>query len=178
MSYSPKSIRILNITATCLSVVILLVVVFMRKIHFDSTIDFSFLPKIYSTLNAICAFVLIAAYIQIKKGNIQNHKKLMTSAMIISLIFLICYVIYHVTCAEVKYCKFGFIRYVYFTILISHVILSGLSFPFILFTYIRGLTNQVERHKKLAKIIFPIWLYICISGPLCYVLLYPCISKL
>jgi putative membrane protein len=177
MSWSPNSIKLLNITATCLSVVILLIVIFMRKIHIDSDIDFRFLPKIYSTLNAICACVLVAAYLQIKKGNRIKHKRLMTTAILISFIFLICYVIYHVTTAEIKYCKEGGIRIVYFSLLISHVVLSGLTFPFVLFTYIRGLTDQIQRHKKLARIIFPIWLYICISGPLCYVMLYPCIPS-
>lgn len=177
MIWNAKSIRLLNITATIASVLILLVVIFMRKIHIDSEIDFRFLPKVYSTLNAICACVLIAAYLQIKKGNIINHKRLMTTAIMISFVFLICYVIYHVTTEEIRYCKEGGIRIVYFTLLISHVVLSGVSFPFVLFTYIRGLTDQVQRHKKLAKIIFPIWLYICISGPLCYVLLYPCINS-
>jgi putative membrane protein len=177
MIWTQKSIQRLNILATCISIIVLLVVVFMRQIHFESTVDFRFLPKVYSTLNAICALVLIAAFIQIKKGNILNHKRLMTTAMIISLVFLVCYVIYHVTTPEVRYCKTGAIRYVYFSLLISHVVLSGLSFPFILFTYVRGLTMQVERHKKLSKIMFPIWLYICLSGPLCYVLLYPCINN-
>lgn len=177
MVWTEKSIRILNRIALFLSVVILLVVVFMRKIHFDTSIDFTFLPKIYSTLNLLCAIVLIAAFIQIKKKNIDNHKRLMTAAMIISFIFLICYVLYHVTSDEVKFCKTGAVRIVYFALLISHIILSGISFPFILFTYVQGLTNQREKHRKLAKIIFPIWLYICISGPLCYIMLYPCIKS-
>jgi putative membrane protein len=157
-------------------VLILLVVVFMRKIHIESSIDFRFLPKVYTVLNSICAIVLIAAFIQIKKKNIENHKRLMTTAMILSGIFLCMYVIYHITCEEVLYCKTGPIRIVYFSLLISHVVLAGLSFPFVLFTYVRGLTNQFERHKKLARIIFPIWLYICISGPICFIMLYPCMK--
>ncbi len=177
MPWSDKSIKRINNTATGLSIIILLFVVFMRKIHLDLSMDFSFLPKVYSTLNTICAIVLISAYIQIRKGNIQNHKKLMTTAIIISFVFLLCYVLYHITSEEVKFCGTGAIRIFYFVLLISHIVLSGISFPFILFTYIRGLTDQVQRHKRMAKIIFPIWLYICMSGPLCYILIYPCIGK-
>lgn len=176
MNWNDQSIKKLNLTGTILSVLILLVVVFMRKIHIETSIDFRFLPKVYTVLNAICAFVLIAAFVQIKRKNIINHKRLMTMAMIISTIFLICYVIYHITCPEVLYCKQGAIRTIYFVLLISHIVLAGFSFPFILFTYIRGLTMQVEKHKRLAKIIFPVWLYICISGPICYLMLLPCIK--
>ena len=176
MHWSESAIKKLNIFATIFSVLILLVVVFMRKIHVESTIAFSFLQKFHSSLNALCAVVLIAAFVQIKKRNIQNHKRLMTLAISISFLFLISYVIYHITSVEVKYCKEGWIRFIYFSLLISHVVLSGISFPFIVFTYVRGLTEQFERHKKLAKIIFPIWLYICISGPLCYLLLVPCFN--
>ncbi len=178
MEWSSRAISRLNILATCLSVIILLVVVFMRQIHFESSIDFRFLPKVYSSLNAVCALVLIAAFVQIKKKQIENHKRLMTAAMIISALFLCMYVVYHVTCEEVLFCKTGPIRILYFSLLISHVVLAGLSFPFVLFTYVRGLTGQLERHKKLAKIVFPIWLYICISGPLCFLMLYPCMNAI
>lgn len=178
MLYLPPSyIRPLNLIASLISIIVLLVVVFMRQIHIETTIDFRFLPKFYSSLNLICAIVLILAFLQVRKGNLIRHKQLMITAMLISLVFLISYVIYHVTCEEVKFCKTGNIRILYFILLISHVILSALCFPFILFTFVRGITGQVERHKKLAKIIYPLWLYICISGPLCYILLYPCIDK-
>jgi len=174
MNWTTQEIKRLNIIASVFSVVILLVVVFMRKIHIETSIDFSFLPIFHSSLNALAGIVLVFAYLQIKKGQIQNHKRLMTTALIMSGVFLVSYVLYHITTPEIRYCGVGTIRYVYFLLLISHVVLSGISFPFILFTYIRGLTDQRQRHKKLAKIIFPIWLYICISGPICFLMLYPC----
>ncbi|MDQ3140904.1 MAG: DUF420 domain-containing protein [Bacteroidota bacterium] len=146
----------------------------MRKIHIDSSIDFSFLPAVYSSLNAFCAVILIIAYIHIRKGKIDTHRRLMKTAVIISSLFLFGYVLYHTTTPETLFCKQGPIRTIYFILLISHVILAAVSFPFVVFTFIRGLTGQVARHKKLARWVFPIWLYVCISGPLCYVLLYPC----
>lgn len=176
MIWTPQKIKRLNIIASIFSGIILLVVVFMRKIHIDTSIDFSFLPIFHSSLNAMAGIVLILAYIQIKKGQIEKHKQLMSSALIMSGVFLISYVLYHITTPEVRYCGIGLIRYIYFFILITHVVLSGISFPFILFTYIRGLTDQRARHKKLAKIVFPIWLYICFSGPICFLMLYPCKS--
>lgn len=176
MIWTPQKIKRLNIIASIFSGIILLVVVFMRKIHIDTSIDFSFLPIFHSSLNAMAGIVLILAYIQIKKGQIEKHKQLMSSALIMSGVFLISYVLYHITTSEVRYCGIGLIRYIYFFILITHVVLSGISFPFILFTYIRGLTDQRARHKKLAKIVFPIWLYICFSGPICFLMLYPCKS--
>ncbi len=174
MNWTPQQIKQLNVVATVLSVVILLVVVFMRKIQIETSIDFSFLPVFHSSLNALAGIVLILAYFQIKKGQIQNHKRLMTAALIMSGVFLISYVIYHITTPEIRYCGVGSIRILYFILLISHVVLSGISFPFILFTYIRGLTDQRQRHKKLAKLVYPVWLYICFSGPICYIMLYPC----
>ncbi len=174
MNWTPQKIKQLNFIASGLSVIILLIVIFMRKIHWETSIDFSFLPIFHSSLNAICAGILVAAYIKIKQGNIETHKRLMTTALIFSGLFLISYVLYHITSPEIKYCGEGVMRLIYFILLISHVILSAVAFPFILFAYIRGLTNQIQRHKKLTRIIFPIWLYICISGPICFILLYPC----
>lgn len=174
MSWSASEIKKLNTIAWVLSTLILLVVVFMRKIHFDVDVDFRFLPAFHSAVNALCGVVLIIAYIQIRKKNIEAHKKLMSLAMILSAVFLISYVVYHTTTPEQKYCKEGMIRLVYFVLLISHVVLAAFSFPAILFTYIRGLTRQHPAHEKLAKWIFPIWLYICISGPICYLMLRPC----
>jgi len=117
---------------------------------------------------------LIIAYWHIKNRRIVQHQKIMTSAMLTSFIFLLCYVLYHITTPETMYCKEGVIRYVYFFLLISHVILAAISFPFVLFTFVRGYTRQDEAHKKMARWIFPIWLYVCITGPLCYLMLYPC----
>lgn len=174
MSWSDADIKKLNATAWILSTLILLVVVFMRKIHFDVDFDFSFLPAFHSTVNALCGIVLIMAYIQIRRKNIVAHKRWMSLAMIMSALFLISYVVYHTTTPEQKFCKEGMIRIVYFIFLISHVVLAAFSFPAILFAYIRGLTRQHPAHEKLARWVFPIWLYICISGPVCYLMLRPC----
>ncbi len=174
MDWSKEQIKRLNVIAGFLSVAVLVVVAGMRKIHIESSIDFRFLPAFHSTVNAFCGLVLIFAYYKIRRKEIQAHKNLMSLAMVLSFVFLLSYVLYHTTTEEIKYCGEGMLRTIYFLILISHIVLSALLFPFILFTYIRGLTNQHPSHEKLARWVFPGWLYICISGPVCYLMLKPC----
>ncbi|MEO6191007.1 MAG: DUF420 domain-containing protein [Saprospiraceae bacterium] len=172
---TPNSLeKKLNIIGYSVSVAVLLLVSFMRKISIQSSIDFHFLPPFYSLLNAICAVVLIIAYIHIINKRVEQHRKYMTLAMSISSLFLLCYVVYHITTPDTKFCGIGNIRYFYFTLLITHVVLAAVSFPLIVFTYIRGYLMKVEKHRMLAKWVFPIWLFVCISGPVCYLMLRPC----
>ena len=164
----------LNKWAWVLSIVVFLVVVFMRRIRLETDIDFGFLPPLYSSLNAFTAFFLIAALVSIKKGRASLHRKLMTVALGLSVLFLACYVVYHITTPETAYCGEGSIRYLYFFLLITHIILAAGILPFILFTYIRAYTNQFDRHKKMARWVFPFWLYVAATGPILYLMLMPC----
>ena len=93
--------------------------------------------------------------------------------MVCSALFLLCYVAYHFTTPETKFGGEGSIRIVYFVLLISHIVLAAVSFPLILFTWIFGFTGQVTRHRKFSKITFPMWLYVAITGPACYLMLRP-----
>jgi len=163
----------LNIAATIVSAVVMLLVIFMRRIHFDTSIDFSFLPPFYSSLNALAAVILIASLYFIKNKNVKAHKQANFLALGVSVLFLLCYVVYHTTTPETKYGGEGNIRYVYFFFLITHIILAAVSLPFILFTFIRGYTGQIEKHRKMAKWVYPIWLYVAITGPICYLMLRP-----
>ena len=176
MLKNQSQIKTLNIAASIVSGVVLLVVVLMRRIHLESSFDFSFLPPVYSAMNALSAVILLIAYWHIKNKGVREHQKMMTIAMSTSFIFLLCYVLYHITTPETLYCKEGIIRYVYFSLLITHVVLAAVSFPFVLFTFVRGFTRQDVAHQKLARWVFPVWLYVCITGPLCYLMLYPCYS--
>ena len=153
---------------------VFLMVVGMRRIRIETDLDFSWLPPFYSSLNGIAAVLLVMALLAIKRSNAKLHRKLMTSAMIVSVLFLMCYVVYHITTDETKYCGEGAIRYVYFFLLITHIVLAAGILPFILFTYIRAFTNQFEKHVKMARWVFPLWLYVAISGPVLYLLLSPC----
>lgn len=164
----------LNLWAVIISVVVILLVMFMRKVKIDLGIDFTFLPPVYSTLNGLCAVFLGLALYQIKQKNIKMHRNFINVSLGLSIAFLLCYVLYHFTTPETKYCHEGNIRYLYFFLLITHIILAAVILPFILFTYIRGFTWQVEKHRKLAKIVFPLWMYVAVTGPILYLMLKDC----
>ncbi|NOT36092.1 MAG: DUF420 domain-containing protein [Saprospiraceae bacterium] len=169
--------RNLNIAATIISVVGLLIIGGMKKIHIDTDIDFGFLPPFYSSLNAICAICLIIAVRHIRNKRVEQHRKYMIVAMSICLVFLLCYVLYHITTPETLYCGEGIMRPIYFFFLITHIVLAAVSFPFILFTFVRGYLMKVEQHRKLARWVYPVWLYVCVTGPLCYLMLMPCYNN-
>ena len=133
----------------------------------------SFLPPIYATINGVTAVLLIAAVIAIKNNNRKLHEKLMTSAIACSVIFLVMYVAYHLTADSTKFGGEGTIRYVYFFILITHIFLSVAIIPLVLFTYVRALSEEFDKHKKIAKITFPLWLYVAVTGVIVYLMISP-----
>ncbi|MEC4003188.1 DUF420 domain-containing protein [Flavobacterium sp. SUN052] len=133
----------------------------------------SFLPPIYATINAITALLLISAIIAIKNGNRALHERLMTTAIGCSVVFLVMYVAYHMSSESTKFGGEGAIRYIYFFILITHIALSVIIIPFVLFTYVRALSQQFDRHKKLARITFPLWLYVAVTGVIVYLMIAP-----
>jgi putative membrane protein len=132
-----------------------------------------FLPPIYAGINALTAVVLVAAVMAIKKGNRVVHERLMTSAIVLSVLFLVMYVIYHMTTESTKYGGEGALRVVYFGLLISHIILSIAIIPLVLITYVRALSARFDQHKKIAKITFPIWLYVAVTGVIVYWMIAP-----
>jgi putative membrane protein len=131
--------------------------------------------------------VLVIALIAVVKGRIGLHRRMMMVAMGLSVLFLLSYVAYHFTSNEVKFgdlnldgsvdemelARIGGMRAVYLVILISHIVLAAISLPFILFTFIAGLTNRFSVHRKLARWVFPMWLYVAVTGPVCYWMLRP-----
>lgn len=133
----------------------------------------SFLPPIYATINGMTALVLIAAVVAIKNGKRILHERLMTSAIALSVAFLVMYVAYHMTADSTKFGGEGTIRYVYFFILITHIILSIAIIPMVLITYVRALAEKFDTHKKIAKITFPIWLYVAVTGVVVYLMISP-----
>jgi putative membrane protein len=134
---------------------------------------FSFLPPIYATINGITAVVLVSAVIAIKNGKRKLHERLMTSAIALSLTFLVMYVAYHMNADSTKFGGEGVIQFVYFFILISHIFLSIAVIPLVLITYVRALAERFDRHKSIAKITFPIWLYVAVTGVIVYLMIAP-----
>lgn len=153
--------------------------------------DLSFDPHIFATFNAIAnsfvAVLLVAGLLAVKSGNYHLHKKIMLAAILLSVLFLVSYVCHHLLSGETKYGDLnhnnilsadektvaGPLRYVYYFILITHIPLAGIILPFILFTSYRALSGEYERHKKLARITWPIWFYVAISGVAVYLLISP-----
>jgi putative membrane protein len=147
----------------------------------------SFLPPIYATINGITAVVLVMAVLAIKNGKRKAHERLMTFAIALSLAFLVMYVAYHMTSDSAKFgdlnhdgildaiekAKIGAVRYLYFFILITHIILSVAIIPLVLISYVRALANTFDKHKKIAKITFPLWLYVAITGVVVYLMISP-----
>ena len=167
--------RKLNTGAWIFSAVVFLLVLMMRKIHFDVAVDLTSLPAIYSGINFITFLLLLLAFYQIRyRRNVELHRKLMTASVILSALFLLLYVLYHVTNSETAYCGEGMIRYLYFFLLITHILLAAIILPFILFTYIRAYTSQFLRHKALARWVLPFSLYVALTGPIIYLFLLPC----
>ncbi len=135
--------------------------------------DFTFLPPIYATLNGLTAIVLIAAVLAIKNGHKARHELLNKLAIGLSAIFLVLYVLYHITTESTPFGGQGAVRYVYYFILITHILLSVVVIPFVLFTFSRALAGNFERHKALAKFTFPLWLYVAVSGVVVYIMISP-----
>jgi len=169
-----KLAKNLTTISIVVSIAVLLLVGVMRQVKLDLGIDFSFLPPYHAVFNSIVAVFLILALYFIKNKNFIQHRNMIFGAMFFSALFLICYVLYHFTTQETTYCKDGTIKTIYFILLFSHIVLAGISLPFILITFSRGISFQVEKHKKIARWIYPIWLYVAITGPICYLMLKPC----
>lgn len=153
-------------------VVALLFGVNLRKLGYDVQ-PLSFLPPIYATINGLTAVVLVVAVIAIKNGNRKLHENLMKVAIGCSVAFLGMYVAYHMTSDSTKFGGEGMIKYVYFFILISHILLSIIIIPLVLITYVKALAQRFDKHKKIAKITFPIWLYVAVTGVVVYLMISP-----
>jgi len=156
-----------------LSVAIPIVVAILFGVKIPNVEPLSFLPPIYATINGLTAIILIIAFIAIKNKNIVLHENLMTTAVLCSVVFLAMYVAYHMTSDSTKFGGEGAIKYIYYFILITHIILSIIVIPFVLITYVRAITNNIEKHKKIAKITFPLWLYVAVSGVAVYIMISP-----
>lgn len=167
-------------------VVALLMVVKLKDFGFDVK-PLTFLPPIYAAINGVTAVVLIVAVRSIKNGKQDLHEKLMKFAICLSVAFLGMYVAYHMTSESTAFgdlnhdgvadamekAKVGGIRYLYYFILLTHILLSVIIIPFVLLTYVRALSKSFLRHKKLARITYPMWLYVAVTGVIVYLMISP-----
>lgn len=157
---------------TLLSIVIPIAVASLFSIKINVTLPI-FLPPIYALINALTAIILMTAFWAIKNKKRTLHERLMKLAISLSVVFLILYSAYHMTSNTTPFGGEGLIKYVYYFILITHIVLSISIIPLVLITFSRALLQNFSAHKKIARLAFPLWLYVTISGVLVYVLISP-----
>lgn len=135
--------------------------------------NFDFLPPIYATINGITAILLVFALIAIKNKKVKLHERLVKLCLTLSASFLVMYVLYHMTSNPTVFGGSGILKAIYFIILISHIILSVAVIPMVLLSYVRAWSGDYEGHRKLAKVTFPVWLYVAVTGVIIYIMISP-----
>lgn len=156
-----------------LSIAVPSLVAILFTIKIPNVEPLTFLPPIYATINGITAVLLLLAIRAIKNGNRKQHETLIKIAIACSVAFLGMYVAYHMTSDSTPFGGEGTVKYIYYFILITHILLSIIVIPFVLITYVRGITNDLVKHKKIAKITFPLWLYVAVTGVVVYLMISP-----
>ncbi len=183
VSWTEKNLKILS---WVLSIAIPLAVAALFEVEIEG-VDLSFLPPIYAGINGATVVVLVLAVFQIRKGNRESHEWLMKFAISLSVLFLLMYIANHATSGETRYgdlnhdgvmttseiMEAGVLRMVYLTLLISHIALSIIVIPLVLNTYLLARFNKFDKHRKLAKITFPVWLFVAVSGVIVYFMIAP-----
>jgi putative membrane protein len=131
------------------------------------------LPAVNAFLNGTCSLLLVFSFMMIKRKNIEAHKKINIATFVLSSLFLVCYITYHWMATETHFPAENPLRPVYLFILASHIILAAIVLPLVLLSFHKGLTMQVEKHKKLVRFTFPIWLYVTVTGVIVYMMISP-----
>ncbi|MEL6556542.1 MAG: DUF420 domain-containing protein [Bacteroidota bacterium] len=181
-----SSVRIIAIVSVVIPLAVAVLIFLPQKENFLGDWVKN-LPAFNALINSATSLLLISALVAVKKGNIELHKKLMMSAFFLGAVFLVSYILYHLTVPSTKFGDLngdgvlsdaeslaaGGIRYFYYFILLSHILLSIIVVPFVLMAFYFALTDKIEKHKKLVKFTFPIWLYVSVTGVLTYVLISP-----
>ena len=157
------------------SVIVFAAIFMLGRVKLDVALPFDerIFAKLNAIINSMVALLLVAGLLTAKNRQYATHKKIMLSAMGLSLLFLISYICHHLFAGETSFGGEGTIRYVYYFILITHIILAAIILPFILFTAYRALIGENERHRKLARLTWPIWFYVAVTGPIVYLLISP-----
>lgn len=158
---------------TVVSITIPVVVALLFGVRIPDVEPLGFLPPVYATINGLTAALLLLALWAIKGGRQQLHGRLMTACIGLSLLFLVMYVAYHMTSDSTPFGGEGWIRYLYYFILISHIVLSIAVIPLVLRTYARAYLKDFKGHRKLARITFPIWFYVAVTGVIVYLMISP-----
>ncbi|WP_018627314.1 DUF420 domain-containing protein [Niabella aurantiaca] len=157
------------------SIIVFAVVVALGRVQLNVQpgFDVHIFALINAIINSIVAVLLITALLAVKRGRYLLHKRIMLVAMVLSILFLVSYIAHHLLAGDTKFGGTGTIRFFYYFILGTHIPLAGIILPFILFTAYRGLIGEYPRHRKIARITWPIWFYVAVTGPIIYILISP-----
>ncbi len=166
-----QSMTVVNVISILIPVVVAILLGIRQKI--DLGIWTKTLPHIIGAINTLTSLSLIIGFVLIKKKNIESHRKIMTVAFGLGALFLVCYVLYHVSNESTIFGGQGLIRYVYYFVLISHIALSLIVLPLVLRAYYYAWTGNYKMHQKLAVFAFPIWLYVSVTGVIAYLMIKP-----
>jgi putative membrane protein len=158
---------------TIVSIAVPVVVAILFGVRLPNVEPLSFLPPIYASINGLTALLLLVALWSIKAKKITLHQNIMKTCIALSLSFLLMYVAYHMTSDSTPFGGEGIIRTVYFILLVSHILLSIIIIPLVLHTYLRAYLKDFQGHKKLARITFPIWFYVAVTGVVVYLMISP-----
>jgi putative membrane protein len=143
------------------------------KLNIHAGFDVHVFARLNAIINSTVAVLLIGGLYSAKTGRYTSHRYLMMTSIILSVLFLLSYIAHHLLAGDTKYGGEGSVRYFYFFILITHIILAAVILPFILFTAYRALSGNYQAHKKLGRITWPIWFYVAVTGPLLYLMISP-----
>ena len=157
------------------SVIVFVAVVFLSKVKLEIDLPFNVhvFAKVNAVINSMVSFLLLVGLLAVKRGNYHLHKKVMMTSMILSFLFLVSYICHHLLSDSTSYGGNGISRLFYFGILISHIILAAVILPFILYTSYRAMVAEWPAHRKLARITWPIWFYVSVTGVIVYLMISP-----
>lgn len=157
------------------SVIVFTAVVVLSRVKLDVELGFDkhIFAKINAVINTLVSLLLLAGLLAVKNGKQLLHKRIMITAIILSCLFLVSYICHHLFSGETKFGGEGNIRIIYYFILGTHIILAGIILPFILFTAYRSMIGEYAKHKKIARITWPIWFYVAVTGVIVYFMISP-----
>jgi putative membrane protein len=170
-----KNDKLANVLIIVFSIVVFVAVVFLSRIKVDLDLPFDvhIFAKVNAIINSAVSFLLLVGLLAVKRSRYALHKKVMLTAMVLSFLFLVSYICHHLLSDSTSYGGEGAIKIVYYVILISHILLAAIILPFILFTSYRALVAEWPGHKKLARITWPIWFYVSVTGVIVYLMISP-----
>ncbi len=174
---SEKSLTIIIGGVSVAVFLLVAILMFSPQVISFGNFDYSLLPPFHALINSMCSVLLVLGFYFIRKKQVALHKLCMVATFTLSTVFLISYVTYHSNMPSTPFGGTGGIRYVYFTILLSHIVLAAIILPLALFTIVRAWRGEFEKHRRIARVTLPLWLYVTVTGVIVYLMIAPYYPK-